>query len=122
MLLAWLLAIATVIPPGIIAYFNHPQLACVWLTGGTTVNVGTLMIGIANAINSASAVTVASGATVDLSTVNVSDTSSSWCVRGVMSRLTPMFSYWNDVMGCCGVPPVAIGAKVVTGIGTRSPN
>jgi len=27
----------------------------------------------------------------------------------------------NDVMGCCGVPPVAIGAKVVCGTGTRSP-
>ena len=32
-----------------------------------------------------------------------------------------MFSYWYDVIGCCGVPPVAIGANVVTGIGTRSP-
>ena len=43
---------------------------------------------------------------------SASVTSSSWCVRGVMSMLTPMFSYWNDVIGCCGVPPVAIGANV----------
>ena len=43
-------------------------------------------------------------------------------MRGVMSMFTPMFSYWNDVMGCCGVPPVAMGENVVTGIGTRSPN
>ena len=29
---------------------------------------------------------------------------------------------WNDVIGCCCTPPVAIGANVVTGTGTCSPN
>ena len=38
-----------------------------------------------------------------------------------MSMLTPMSWYWNEVIGCCWMPPAAIGAKVVTGTGTRSP-
>ena len=46
---------------------------------------------------------------------SVSDTSSSWCVRGVMSMLTPMFWYTNDVIGCWLTPPAAIGANVVDG-------
>ena len=55
------------------------------------------------------------------STRSTSDTSSSWWMRGVMSMLTPMFSYTNDVIGCWLMPPVAMGANVVTGTGTRSP-
>ena len=38
-----------------------------------------------------------------------------------MSMLTPTFLYSNEVIGCCGMPPVAIAVKVVTGTGTWSP-
>ncbi len=39
-----------------------------------------------------------------------------------MSMFTPMFWYWNDVIGCWATPPVAIGENVVTGTGICSPN
>ncbi len=38
-----------------------------------------------------------------------------------MSMFTPTFLYSNEVIGCCGRPPVAIALKVVTGTGTWSP-
>src|SRR4026207_1785174 len=37
-----------------------------------------------------------------------------------MSMFTPMFWYWNDVMGCWATPPVAIGENVVPGKGICS--
>ena len=57
-----------------------------------------------------------------ISIFTASVTSSLWCVRGVMSMLTPTLRYVNDVIGCWLTPPVAIGANVTCGTGTSSPN
>src|SRR5207244_3576891 len=54
-----------------------------------------------------------------MSSLSWSETSPSWCTRGVMSMFTPTSLYSKEVMGCCGRPPVAMAAKVVTGTGTR---
>ena len=59
--------------------------------------------------------------TAETSSLRGSVTSPSWWTRGVMSMLTPTFLYSNDVIGCWEMPPVAMGANVVTGTGTWSP-
>ena len=43
--------------------------------------------------------------------------------RGVSSRLTPTFRYWNEVAGAKvpPTPPVFCALKVVTGTGTSVP-
>ena len=60
--------------------------------------------------------------TAEISSLSSSETSPSWCARGVMSMLTPTFLYSKDVMGCWAMPPLAIAVNVVTGTGTWSPN
>ena len=57
----------------------------------------------------------------EMSSLSCSVTSPSWWTRGVMSMFTPTFLYSKDVIGCCEVPPVAIGVNTVTGTGTWSP-
>src|SRR5262249_34936979 len=41
--------------------------------------------------------------------------------RGVMSRFTPTFRYWNEVAGENVLGPVAVAWNVVTGTGTSVP-
>ena len=57
----------------------------------------------------------------EISSFRASVTSPSWCTRGVMSMFTPTSLYSNEVTGCWGRPPVAMGEKTVTGTGTWSP-
>src|SRR5690606_27750875 len=62
------------------------------------------------------------GDRLDTSIFTPSETSSLWCVRGVMSMFTPTLRYEYEVMGCWFTPPAAMGEKVTCGTGTSSPN